>query len=216
MTPRSKAVIAVHLYGQAADLDSILAFRAPTSPCRHRGLRASCPAAAIAGRAARQHRRYRLLQLLSDQKSRCDRRRRHDGLTREPKIAERVRRLRQYGWDDTRANARGRASIPGSIRFRRRSCTPSCRISTPTTCGARRSRSNTSTAFAACRSRRPRNAPDTQHVYHLYVVACAQRDALMALSFRSSDRLRHSLSCPGASPARLRRARQSCRPAACR
>ena len=76
ITPRSKAVIAVHLYGQSADLDSIV------DRTRRHGLALIEDCAQAAGgryrrEATRQRRGHRLLQLLSDQKLRRDRRRRH-------------------------------------------------------------------------------------------------------------------------------------------
>ncbi len=99
-TPRSKAVIAVHLYGQAADLDPILSFARE----RKLALIEDC-AQACGGR-------YRGRRLGSIGDIGCfsfyptkNLGAIGDGgmvLTREPKIAERVRRLRQYGWDDGR------------------------------------------------------------------------------------------------------------------
>src|SRR5262249_32696906 len=99
-TPRSKAVIAVHLYGQAADLDPILSFAHE----RRLFLIEDC-AQACGGR-------YYSKRLGSIGDIGCfssyptkNWGAMGDGgmiVTCEDKIAKRVRRLRQYGWDHGR------------------------------------------------------------------------------------------------------------------
>jgi dTDP-4-amino-4,6-dideoxygalactose transaminase len=176
-TSRSKAVIAVHLYGQAADLDPILSF----ARARNLVLIEDC-AQACGGR-------YRGRRLGSIGDIGCfsfyptkNLGAIGDGgiaLTREPKIAERLRRLRQYGWDDARqtheAGLNSRLDpLQAAILH------------------AKLPHLDTDNARRAAIARRyehglrglpittPKERADAQHVYHLYVVVCAQRDALMA------------------------------------
>jgi dTDP-4-amino-4,6-dideoxygalactose transaminase len=176
-TPRSKAMIAVHLYGQAGDLDPILSF-------------------------ARQHK----LALVEDCAQACGGRYHNkrlgsigdvgcfsfyptknlgaigDGgivLTRKPEIAERLRRLRQYGWDD------GRQTQEPGLNSRLdplQAAILHAKLPHLDEDNARR------VAIAQRYERGlhglpiaiPRERACTQHAYHLYVVACTQRDALMA------------------------------------
>jgi dTDP-4-amino-4,6-dideoxygalactose transaminase len=176
-TPRSKAVIAVHLYGQAADLDPIVRFA-----------------------------RERDLVLIEDSAQACGGRYRGsrlggigdvgcfsfyptknlgaigDGgivLTREPEIAERVRRLRQYGWDD------GRQTREPGLNSR----LDPLQAAVLRTKLPHLDEDNARRAAIARRYERglqglpitiPRERADAQHVYHLYVVASEQRDGLMA------------------------------------
>jgi dTDP-4-amino-4,6-dideoxygalactose transaminase len=176
-TPRSKAVIAVHLYGEAADLDPILNF------ARERKLTLIEDCAQACGG------RYRGSRLGSIGDVGCfsfyptkNLGAIGDGgmvVTREPKIAERVRRLRQYGWDD------GRQTREPGLNSRLdplQAAILKAKLVHLDKDNARRR------AIAARYSRGLRGLPlatpkpreDTQHVYHLYVVACAQREGLMA------------------------------------
>lgn len=176
-TPRSKAVIAVHLYGQAADLDSILNF------ARERRLFLIEDCAQASG--GRYH--SRRLGSIGDVGCFSFYPTKNLGaigdagivLAREPKIAERLRRLRQYGWDDGRQtrepglNSRLdplqaailRAKLPhlDEDNARRRAI-------------ARRYERG----LHGLPITTPQERASAQHVYHLYVVACLQRDALMA------------------------------------
>ncbi len=174
ITPRTRALIAVHLYGQAADLDAILGI------ARRHGLAVieDC-AQAVGGR-------YRGRRLGSIGDIGCfsfyptkNLGAIGDGglvLTADAKIAARVRRLRQYGWDDTRETHEAGLNS-ASIRCRRRSCASSCRISTPTMRGVLRSRAATrGSCRLATGCRQARLGVD--HAYHLYVVASEQRDRL--------------------------------------
>jgi dTDP-4-amino-4,6-dideoxygalactose transaminase len=177
VTPRSKAVIAVHLYGQSADLDSIMAFAkqrelaviedcAQAAGGRHRGR----PVGSIGDIGCFSFYPTKNLGAIGD-----------GGMviTPDSKIAERVRRLRQYGWDDARQTHEAglnsrldplqaailQAKLPhldddnarrGAIARRYERGLDGLPITTP----------------------KERNG--AQHVYHLYVVTCAARDALMA------------------------------------
>jgi dTDP-4-amino-4,6-dideoxygalactose transaminase len=175
-TPRSKAVIAVHLYGQAADLDPILGFARQ----RNLALIEDC-AQACGGR-------YRGSRLGSIGDIGCfsfyptkNLGAIGDGglvLLREPKIAERVRRLRQYGWDDARQtrepglNSRLdplqaailSAKLPHLDEDNERRATIAQRY-------ARGLQGLPVTA--------PKERADARHVFHLYVITGGRRDALM-------------------------------------
>jgi dTDP-4-amino-4,6-dideoxygalactose transaminase len=176
-TPRSKAVIAVHLYGQAADLDPILGFARE----RNLALIEDC-AQACGGRY-----RGRWLGSIGDIGCFSFYPTKNLGaigdggivLTRESKIAERVRRLRQYGWDDSRQTRE-----PGlNSRLDPLQAAILC---------AKLPHLDEENARRGAIARRyarglgglplatPKERADAQHVYHLYVVACVQRDALMA------------------------------------
>ena len=176
-TPRSKAVIAVHLYGQAVDLDPILNFTrerriALIEDCaqacggRHGGRRLG----SIGDIGCFSFYPTKNLGAIGD-----------GGivLTREPKIAERVRRLRQYGWDD------GRQTREPGLNSRLDPLQAAIlRAKLP-----HLDEDNARRAAIAERYERglhglpimiPKQLAGGQHVYHLYVVACMQRDALMA------------------------------------
>lgn len=177
VTPRSKAVIAVHLYGQAADLDPILAC------ARRHSLAVIEDCAQSAGG------RYRGQRLGSIGDIGCfsfyptkNLGAIGDGgmiLTSDAKIASRVRRLRQYGWDDARktheAGLNSRLDpLQAAILHAKLPYLDSDNV--------RRA------AIARQYERGLRGLPiatpseraGTQHAYHLYVVACPQRDAMMA------------------------------------
>jgi dTDP-4-amino-4,6-dideoxygalactose transaminase len=177
VTARTKAVIAVHLYGQSADLDAVMAFAkrrglaviedcAQAAGGRHRGR----PVGSIGDIGCFSFYPTKNLGAIGD-----------GGMvvTSESKIAERVRRLRQYGWDDARQTHEAglnsrldplqaailRAKLPhldddnakrAAIADRYERGLHGLPITTP----------------------KQRNA--AQHVYHLYVVTCVPRDALMA------------------------------------
>jgi dTDP-4-amino-4,6-dideoxygalactose transaminase len=177
VTSRSKAVIAVHLYGQAADLDPILACArqhslaviedcAQSAGGRYHG----CRLGSIGDIGCFSFYPTKNLGAIGD-----------GGiiLTREQKTAACVRRLRQYGWDDAREthepglNSRLDPLQAAILR---------AKLPYLDTDNARR------TEIARCYERELRCLPiatpseraGTQHAYHLYVVASAQRDALMA------------------------------------
>jgi dTDP-4-amino-4,6-dideoxygalactose transaminase len=177
ITPRSKAVIAVHLYGQAADLDPV------QDRARRHGLALieDC-AQAIGGR-------YRGRRLGSIGDIGCfsfyptkNLGAIGDGgmiFTSDAKLAARVRRLRQYGWDEARntheAGLNSRldplqaailhAKLPhlDADNARRAAI-------------ARRYKAGLSGLPIAT----PQEHAGAQHAYHLYVVSCACRDDLMA------------------------------------
>ena len=177
VTPRSKAVIAVHLYGQAADLDPILA------SARRHGVAVIEDCAQATGGLYRGGRigsvgdigcfsfyPTKNLGAIGD-----------GGmiLTHEHNIADRAQRLRQYGWDDARESHEAglnsrldplqaailHAKLPhlDADNARRASI-------------ARRYQHGLQDLPIAI----PKERVGAQHVYHLYVIACAERDNLLA------------------------------------
>ncbi len=166
ITPRTRAIVPVHLYGQCADID-----RCSSSREARPALVEDCAQAhgAECGPARGLDRRRGRVQLLSDEEPRRARRRR--GRDTNDATSPRER-----GCCATTANASGSstsctAATPGSTRCRRRSCARSCRISTT---GRQRRRAiaarydealDGTTGIAA-----PARGPGRRHVYHLYVV----------------------------------------------
>jgi dTDP-4-amino-4,6-dideoxygalactose transaminase len=176
-TPRSKGIIVVHLYGQAADLDPIVRFAHE----RKLFLIEDC-AQACGGR-------YRDRRLGSIGDIGCfsfyptkNLGAIGDGgivLCRDPKIAARVHRLRQYGWDNGRQTRE-----PGFNSRLDPLQAAILRAKLP-----HLDEDNARRATIAHRYERglhglpitvPKQREGTQHVYHLYVIACPDRDALMA------------------------------------
>ena len=177
VTPRSKAVIAVHLYGQSADLESAtgLARRyrlaviedcAQATGGRHRGKRLG----SIGDVGCFSFYPTKNLGAFGD-----------GGLilAREPKIAERVRRLRQYGWDDARktheAGLNSRLDPLQAAILHAKLPDLDANNARRATIARRYEQGLRDLPIAI-----PRLRTDSQHVYYLYVVGCAQRDALMA------------------------------------
>jgi dTDP-4-amino-4,6-dideoxygalactose transaminase len=174
--PRTRAVIAVHLYGQPADLDSI----EEIAKRRHLHLIEDC--AQAAGACYRGHRvggvgdiacfsfyPTKNLGAIGD-----------GGMvtTRDANLASRVRRLHQYGWDDDRqAEDVGVNSRLDSLQ----AAILGAKLPHLESDNARRA------SIAARYTERLSGLPLTvsaardrcTHVYHLYVIACDQRDALM-------------------------------------
>ena len=175
----ARPIIAVHLYGQAADLDAIMSDSrsgtrsAPSSRTARRPAAAAIAAggsAASAISAASASIRPKI-SARSATAAWC--------LTREPKIAERVRRLRQYGWDEAAQTHEARAefaarSAAGGDPARQAAA------SRRRQCAARGDRAALRARPSRLAAHDAEGARGRQHVYHLYVVACAQRDALMA------------------------------------
>jgi dTDP-4-amino-4,6-dideoxygalactose transaminase len=176
VTRRSRALIAVHLYGQAADLDPIL------DRTRRHGLALIEDCAQACG--GRNH--GRRLGSIGDVGCFSFYPTKNLGaigdggmvFARDSKIAERVRRLRQYGWDDVRETREAglnsrldplqaailHAKLPNldannarrvAIAQRYKSGLGGLPITTPT------------------------ERMGEQHVYHLYVITCGERDALI-------------------------------------
>ncbi len=177
ITPRTRAIIPVHLYGQAADLDVLIEL------AQRRGLWliedcAQAHGAATNGRkvgtvgdiAAFSFYPTKNLGAAGD-----------GGLvaSRRPELIERVRSLRQYGWrqryisDEAGLNSRLDELQAALLRVKLR------RLDV-----WNRQRQALALHYdellAGSAVTTPRVAPGNEHVYHLYVVRCQQRDALQA------------------------------------
>ena len=174
--PRTKAIIAVHLYGQPADLDAI----APIA--RRRGLRLIEDCAQAAGARYRNRRVGSIgdiacfsfyptknLGAVGD-----------GGMVATPDaaLALRVRRLHQYGWNEARETEQAgvnsrldplQAAILGA--------------KLPYLDADNSRRAAVAARYADGLSGLPIALPaarkECAHVYHLYVIACDERDALM-------------------------------------
>ena len=177
VTSRTKAVIAVHLYGQAADLDAIMA------AARRHGLRVIEDCAQAAGGGYRGRR----LGSIGDVGCFSFYPTKNLGaigdgglvLTSDAGLAERVRRLRQYGWDDKRE-----ASEPG-ISSRLDSLQAAILQSKLPYLDADNARRRAvarryDLGLTGLPLTIPKVRAATDHAYHLYVVACAARDGLSA------------------------------------
>jgi dTDP-4-amino-4,6-dideoxygalactose transaminase len=177
ITPRSKAIIAVHLYGQAAAIKEVTAIARP------RGLFVLEDCAQAAG--ARYEGRHvggigdigcfsfyptKNLGAIGD-----------GGMvvTSDDALGARVRRLRQYGWDDAR--------VTHEVGVNSRLDPVQAAI-----LAAKLPHLDADNARRAAVARRyaeglaglpitlPAVRPHATHAFHLYVVACELRDALMA------------------------------------
>ena len=176
VSPRSRAIVAVHLYGQAADMDPICAI------AHRHGLKVMEDCAQSAGGSYRGRR----LGGIGDIAAFSFYPTKNLGaigdggmvVAANAALAARVRRLRQYGWDEQRVTHEAgvnsrldplQAAILGAKlphldadNARRRSM------------AARYSEGLSGLPIAL-----PVAREQSAHVYHLYVVACDERDALM-------------------------------------
>jgi dTDP-4-amino-4,6-dideoxygalactose transaminase len=177
VTPRTKAIIPVHLYGQSADMDAIRQI------VQRHGLRIVEDCAQSAGAVYRGRRLGSIgdigcfsfyptknLGAVGD-----------GGMvvTSDDALAGRVRRLRQYGWDDAR--------VTREMGLNSRLDPMQAAI-----LGAKLPHLDFDNARRAAIARRyaqglaglpitvPAPRPDATHAYHLYVAACDERDALIA------------------------------------
>lgn len=177
ITPRTKAVVVVHLYGNPADMDAILPI------ARAHGL------AVIEDCAQAHGARYcgRMVGALGDVAAFSFYPTKNlaalgDGgavATNRPEIADRLRQLRQYGWRE-----RYISEIPGVnsrldelqaavLRVRL------CRLDEEND-ARRRLAAAYRQALAGLSVTTPYARPDDKHVYHLYVIQTERRDALQA------------------------------------
>jgi dTDP-4-amino-4,6-dideoxygalactose transaminase len=177
ITPRTKAVIVVHLSGQVADIDAVNVI------AKTHGLRVIEDCAQAAGARQRAQRVGSMgdigcfsfyptknLGAIGD-----------GGMVVMPTeaLASKVRRLRQYGWDDHRdtqdpgLNSRLDPLQAAILR---------AKLPYLDADNARRAiiAQKYSKALAGLPLKLPAVRRDTSHVYHLYVTACDDRAGLMA------------------------------------
>lgn len=173
--PRTKAVIAVHLYGQSADMDAISAIAG-----RH-GLKVIEDCAQAAGACYRDQRVGSIgdiscfsfyptknLGAIGD-----------GGMitTRNANLASRVRRLRQYGWNETRETENvGVNSRLDSLQ----AAILNVKLAHLDADNARRRAiaQRFNDGLAGLPLALPKERQQTSHAYHLYVIACDDRDGL--------------------------------------
>ncbi len=176
-TPRTRALLPVHLYGQPADLGPILEFAARHSlpvieDCSQaHGARYREKRAGAWGRiAAFSFYPTKNLGAYGDGGA---------VLTDDPQLAERVRRIRQYGWDAERVSqGKGMNSRLDEIQ----ATILNVKLGRLDEWNTERRR------LAALYDNRlavkdliiPFAAPDSIHVYHTYVIRHPRRDALRA------------------------------------
>jgi len=176
ITPRTKAVIPVHLYGQPADLDPIL------KVARRYGLRVieDCAQAHGASYRGRRVGSWGDLGCFSFYPTKnlaaCG----DAGMivTDDEKLAERVRLLRQYGWQDhyisqiEGINSRLDELQAALLRVKLRHLEEWN--------ARRRELAQLYNALLSPVVVTPIASPETQPVYHLYVIRCSRRDELQA------------------------------------
>jgi dTDP-4-amino-4,6-dideoxygalactose transaminase len=181
ITPRTKAIVPVHLYGQAADMDPILAI------ARARGLRVIEDCAQCTGGRYGSGDGARRLGSLGDVACFSFYPTKNLGaigdggivVTPDADVAARVRRLRQYGWDETRkTHELGRNSRLDpmqaailSVKLPHLEADNARRAAI----AARYDRGLAGTSFVL-----PAARANATHVYHLYVLRCDDRPRLMA------------------------------------
>lgn len=175
ITSKTKAVIPVHLYGQPADMDAI------TRIAREHGLCVIEDCAQATGAM------YRGMRVGSLGDAGCfsfyptkNLGAIGDGgmvVTRNAKLAQRIRRLRQYGWDEKRTtdepglNSRLDEIQAAILSVKLKSLDEDNAL--------RRGIAKLyNEGLAGLPIALPNELPDTTHVYHLYVIACQERDRL--------------------------------------
>lgn len=175
VSPRTKAIVPVHLYGQPADMPEIL------SVARSRGIAvvedcAQAHGATIGGRpvgtfgdaAAFSFYPTKNLGALGDGGAVA---------TDSLQIAEAVRGLREYGWDAGRVS-----STPGVNSRLDELQAAILRVKLPYLGGWTRRRGEIADryreALAGGRIRPPARIPGTTHAMHLFVVECDDRESL--------------------------------------
>lgn len=176
ISPRSRAIVAVHLYGQAADMDSICAI------ARARGLAVVEDCAQCAGGCDRG----RPLGSIGDVGTFSFYPTKNLGaigdggivVTGDAALAARMRRLRQYGWDE----ARRTEEVGVNTRLDPlQAAILAAKLPHLAADNARRAAlaARYGDGLAGLPVVLPAARKDSAHVYHLYVVACDARDALM-------------------------------------
>lgn len=175
ITVKTKAIVPVHLYGQPADMDSILEVAA-----RH-----GVPVIEDCAQATGAIYKGRRVGSIGDAGCFSFYPTKNLGavgdggmvVTNSQKISDRVRRIRQYGWDERRETDRlGINSRLDEIQAAVLSAKLPLLDSNNERRGAIARRYNA--AFARLPVAPPLQRPETVHVYHLYVLSCNDRDGL--------------------------------------
>jgi len=177
ITPATRAIIAVHLYGQMADLDALAAL------ARRHGLLLVEDCAQAHGAASRGRRAGTVgdIAAFSFYPTKNLGAAGDGGLVASgrPELIERVRSLRQYGWRQRYISAE-----PGLNSRLDELQAALLRVKLRRLEAWNRQRQTLAAAYDALLAgsgvTTPAVAPDNQHVYHLYVVRSQQRDALQA------------------------------------
>ena len=178
--PPIRAVIAVHLYGQAADLDADRGHLSPARRCADRGLR-QAHGATLHGRTARHLRRCRRRSASIPPRTLAPSATAARSRPAMPALAARLAALRQYGWrthyitDEVGVNSRLDELQAAILRVKLRS---SRRAERPPAGDRRRLRR--SPGWPALRPP-PARRSGAEHVFHQYVVRAPVRDAVQAL-----------------------------------
>lgn len=176
ITSRTKAVIPVHLYGQPSDMDAITKF------AREHGLLVIEDCAQAAGAICKGIRVGRIgdagcfsfyptknLGAIGD-----------GGMviSRNATLIQRIRRLRQYGWDEKRTtdepglNSRLDEIQAAILNVKLKSLDEDNHR-------RRQIAQSYKEGLAGLPIVLPAERPDATHVYHLYVIACTERDQLI-------------------------------------
>jgi dTDP-4-amino-4,6-dideoxygalactose transaminase len=176
ITPRTKAVIPVHLYGHPADLDSILAV------ARRAGLRVieDCAQAHGATYRGRHVGAWGDLGCFSFYPTKNLGALGDGGavISTDPDLVARVRLLREYGWTP---QARYVSQVPGMNSRLDEMQAAILRAKLPHLDAWNEARRSLAALYAAHLPPgvvQPVERPGCRHVYHLYVVRVAERDAL--------------------------------------
>lgn len=175
ITPRTKAIIPVHLYGQPADLDPILEIARP------HGLRVieDCAQAHGATYKTRRVGTFGDIACFSFYPTKNLGAIGDGGavVTNDSQLAERAVLLRQYGWAD-----RYISSIPGGNSRLDELQAGILRVKLPHLDADNEARARLAKAYDEGLSgiglKLPSRRSDVQHVYHLYVVRSPRRDDL--------------------------------------
>ncbi len=177
ITAETRAIIAVHIYGQAADLDAICAI------AKRRGVPviedcAQATGGFYKGWRVGQRGEVACFSFFPTKNLGAI----GDGgmvATADGAIAERVRRIRQYGWDDAR-----QTQEPGLNSRLDEIQAAILRVKLPFLDADNERRRVLAELYQNSLVGLPLSAPaqrpGCQHVFHLYVVVCDDRDALRA------------------------------------
>jgi dTDP-4-amino-4,6-dideoxygalactose transaminase len=177
LTPRTRAIIAVHLYGQAADLDAL----ATLAERRGLWLVEDCAQAHGARTQGRMVGSMGHIACFSFYPTKNLGAVGDGGLvaSHRPELVERVRSLRQYGWRE-----RYVSEVPGLNSRLDELQAALLRVKLRRLDGWNRQRQALAARYdellAGSAVATPFVAPGNEHVYHLYVVRSPRRDALQA------------------------------------